>query len=323
MNATAATKQWARRVIPLLVLVACAAGANGQSADKDPIPPLYVGNRIPVLDQYGRPLRGSLDASGADRRCRVEIRVAPYPGVRAPPQTNGAPHDINPLVTSNSIGGIGLNAAQPDSGIFCMIFTERLPTNAMIFARVFNAATPAEATFYADSRPVSVSVNQSSVLLEFDPAKPLDGSDDDGDGLVNSWEQVLGTDDRPAVDYDGDGMNDWHEMLAGTDPTNHASLLSLHWVRKESPPPAVAGTGGFTNKFVRLKWQAVPGKRYQIQYALQLTPDPVTGEPREFDLVQSDPIVAGADEAEIDMYVEIPADADTRMFRVRLVPDGE
>ncbi len=305
-----------------MTLVLCAATAWGQSAAKDPVPPLYLGNIAPVMDQYGRPMRGSPEPSDVTTRCRVEIRVAPYPGVRVPPGTNGAPHPLNPLVAPDSIGGIGLNASQPDSGIFCMIFPERLSTNTMVFARVFNAPTLEESTFYADSKAVAVPLKGSSLVCEFDPAKPLDGGDDDGDGLNNSWERFLGIDDHLTADYDGDGMIDLHEMLAGTDPNNVSSLLALHWVRREVGTPPSGARGEGTNS-VRLKWQAVPGKRYQVQYSLLLNPDPVTGQPREFTLAQSEPIVAGENQTEIDMQVDVPRDVDTRMFRIRLVPDGE
>ena len=89
----------------------------------------------------------------------------------------------------------------------------------MVFGRVYNAPTPAEATFYADSKAVTLPTRaKSDLVLEFDPARPIDRRDDDGDGLENSWESLLGIDDRPTPDYDGDGMSDLHEWLAGIGP---------------------------------------------------------------------------------------------------------
>lgn len=75
----------------------------------------------------------------------------------------------------------------------------------------------------------SSSVSDSSSID--DSSKPDDSSsedtdmlDDDGDGLVNAYEKMLGTDkDNP--DTDGDGLTDWQEVVfTGTDPLKFDSV---------------------------------------------------------------------------------------------------
>ena len=218
------------------------------------------------------------------------------------------------------VGGIGMNSARSDAGLFCMVFAERLPTNEMVFARAYNAPTAAEATFYADSLPVRVSsrANESTVVLVFEAAQPMDAGDADGDGLANSWEELLGTDDRATPDYDGDGMSDLHEMLAGTSPTDSGSLLVLRAIRPDAASaPAVAGGTGA--KPVRVCWQSVPGKKYQLQYVSSLLGAqefiPVLAEDGQ------DHVTAGEGEFEIEMRVDVTEGMADGYFRVKLVQE--
>jgi hypothetical protein len=216
---------------------------------------------------------------------------------------------------------MGLNATGKDSGLFCMPVTQRPPTNVMVFARVFNAPTAAEATFYADSWAAAVpDYSQNSLVLTFREAKPLDTNDVDGDGLCNSWEELLGTDDQLTGDYDKDGMGDLHEMLAGTAPDDSTSRLAFRLVRSEESPD-VREVGEPATRVVRVKWQSVPGKTYRLEYVPQLAAiDPATGEPYAFELVEGGEVTAGPGEYEIEMLVQdVPADVVTAMFRVKLV----
>ena len=227
-------------------------------------PPLYVGNLEPVRDQYDRPLIGAAQPDAAAARSRVEIRTAPN-GIVYPPHQSGASHPNNPQLTADSIGGVGMNTAVPHCGLFAMVFPERPAAGTKIFARAFNAPTLEEASFYADSALVTLDAKATSLVLSFGPAKALDGGDDDGDGLINSWEKALGIDDRLTGDYDGDGISDYQEMLAGTAADDPGSLLAFRSIKPDTAA-APAGAGAGSTAPVRVKWQSIPGKSYQLFY---------------------------------------------------------
>lgn len=285
-------------------------GLAAATACGELMPPLYVGNLAPIRDQYGRPMRGSYLPAEAGARSRLEIRTTTI-GAILPPAASGAAHPNNPLLSTNAIGGVGLNAADPNSGLFAMVFPQRPAPGTKIFARAFNAPTLEQASFYADSALVAVPSSGSSLVLAFGPAQPLDAGDADGDGLANSWEKALGTDDRLTGDYDGDGMSDYHEMLAGTAADDASSLLAFRDIRP-APGPAPAGEGGTAVKPVRVKWQSVPGKSYQLFYIPELVGEqeyiPVGGV-----------VTAGDGQYEMELQVGVSSDAVTGAFRVKLV----
>ena len=95
------------------------------------ISPLYVGNLVPVLDQNGQPMVGSNRSADAAKRSRVEVRMAGAGSLR-PPATDGRADPDNPLVTPDSVGGIGMNTTTTHSGLFCMVFPNRLPPGTRI-----------------------------------------------------------------------------------------------------------------------------------------------------------------------------------------------
>ena len=305
----------------LLLMAFCAWGQGAQGVST----PLYVGNVVPLQDEFGRPMRGSPEAAAAALRPRIEVRQAffhPWFQVytNLEPDLHGESSPYNPLVATNVTAGMGLNAQEANSGLFCAVFPERPGSGTRIFARAFNAPNPAEATFYADSDVVEVESNETSVVFTFGPLQPLDDADDDGDGLANSWERLLGIDDRATSDYDGDGMSDLHEMLAGTAPDDATSKLAFRLVRSEESTQA-RGAGEEATRAVRVKWQSVPGKTYRLEYVPMLAAiDPATGEPYAFELVEGGEVVAGPGEYEIDLLIEnVPAEISTAVFRVKLV----
>lgn len=273
---------------------------------------LYVGNVEPVLDEFGRPMRGSPLPAEAANRCRIEIRTTTT-GVVYAPGTNGASSPYNPLLATNSVGGMGENAEVADSGLFCLSFADRPATGTRIFARIYDAPTAAEAAFYVDSALATVTSNGASLVLAFGEIRPLDAGDDDGDGLNNSWERALGTYGRPTADYDEDTMSDLHEMLAGTDPTDATSLLELRGAWSENN---VAGYDPQT-RLLHVRWPAVPGKSYQLEAAARLAADPTTGAPPEF-LPVGDVLTAGADETALDVWVDISGGDVKQLYRIRI-----
>ncbi len=279
--------------------------------------PLYVGNSVAVLDEYGRPMMGSSQVSDATNRPRLEIRTSTDDIIR-PPSVTGAPHPYNPLLTEDSVGGMGMNTSSSDSGLFCLVLSNRPSVGTKIFGRAFNAPTLEESSFYADSLMTDAPASGSSVVLSFRAAEPLDDGDDDGDGLNNSWEKAMGTDGTNGVafdDYDGDGMLDLHEMLAGTGGNDSESLLAFRTIAPDDSPEPLGGEG---SKPVRIRWQSIPGKQYQLQYVPTLLgiqnflPVPEVGDTNGI-------ITAAEGEYEIDLLVEIPEGATVGAFRVRLV----
>ena len=318
--------EWRWSVFVALVIGAVQGGLLGSAHAQDVLTtvqgisaPLYVGNLKPILGPFGRPLPG---AHAAPICSLVELRVVDSTYGLVPPHTNGMSHPKNPLLTPDSRGGIGLNTSCANNGLFCMVLPQRPGGDVQVFARAYNAPTAAEATFYADSEPVSLSqAATSELVLTFSEARPIDWGDDDNDGLANSWEKVLGTDGVATNDFDGDGMLDLHEWLAGTDPTCPNSKLVFEVVRREAQPQVMVA-GEPPTRPVRVKWQSVPGKTYQLEHVPMLAAiDPETGKPYAFKIVDGGRVTAGAGEFEIDMLVDISADTPTGIFRVKLVQE--
>ena len=269
------------------------------------VSPLYVGNTVPALDQFGRPMKGSNRSAEAANRAVVEIRVAQR-GIR-PPAANGAPHEENPLATPTSVGGMGMNTAYAnDSGLFCMVFPNRLPAGTKIFARVYNAAKVSEASFYADSSIAVVRSNATSLVLAFGAAQPLDTGDADGDGLNNSWEKALGTDGCLTADFDEDGVSDRDEFAAGTDLRDDASHFKFEAIGRD--PGAAKALAG--SQAMRVRFQAVPGQRYQVEFAGSLAGAQAFAPVGEV-------VTAEPGETQIEMEMSIPDDFSAGVFRVK------
>ena len=275
-------------------------------------PSLYIGNEVPVRDEYGHPMAGAMLSSMETNCSRIEIHVA-TDGIIHPPSITGGAHPNNPLLEEDGIGKIGQNATDANSGLFCLMFSAQPAGGAKIFGRAFNAQTTTQATFYADSALAVLPEGEATLVLSFEKAKPLDPGDDDSDGLNNSWEQELEIYDRPTADYDGDGMSDLHEMLAGTAPNDPSSKLAFRSIRPDAGP-APADAGPEWTKPVRVKWQSVPGKTYQLQYVPALL-----GE-QEF-IPVGDHVTAAAGEYEIERVVDVHENALTGTFRVKLVQE--
>ncbi len=308
-------RKWAIGAMALGLAAICSWGQGAEGIAL----PLYAGNIVPLHDEFGRPMRGSPQASAAASRPLVEVRIA-YTNRNAAgeifaPGTNGVSSPYNPMVSTNAgdVAGMGLNSAATNSGLFCLVLAKRPADKTLIFARAFNAPTAAAATFYADSVPVEVKSNETAVVLSFGAMKALNSGDADGDGLSDSWEALLGIDDRLTPDYDNDGMSDLNEMLAGTAPDDASSKLAFRTIQRERTPQ-VLEEGAEPTRPARVKWQSVPGKRYQLEYVVSLPGDQIF-------IPVGDVVTAGAGEFEIEMLVDLPEDALTGTFRVKLVQE--
>ena len=127
--------------------------------------------------------------------------------------------------------------------------------------------------------------------------------DSDGDGMPDAWESLHQLDPEEIDcdnDADKDGVSNLGEYLTDTDPRDASSALSL---------TATMLPG---NK-VRLSWKAVPGRRYEIQYAngLEYVFQPLAG--------AGLPRVATATNEHFDDT--LPAGTTrTRFYRLRLLP---
>ncbi|HMO51742.1 MAG TPA: thrombospondin type 3 repeat-containing protein [Kiritimatiellia bacterium] len=257
--------------------------------------PLHFGMAHPVVDEFGRLLPGTAAQPGA----LVQILSAEH-GV-FPPEPNGEPHPDNPVLAEVRIGMGTDFGAGPMGKAAGSITINRYQANKL-FARVFNRASTADASFYTDSPVFTNSTASYEVfrIAAISTDQPLDTGDDDGDGLINSWERSLGTDPYLA-DTDGDGISDYHEWLAGTDALDDADFLRMF----EIIPQA--------NGSLLVRWDAVSGKSYQLQQSVQ----DLTGTGDGFVNV-NDPVIATGERAET--VVTNPAPAAVQHFRVILLP---
>jgi hypothetical protein len=230
----------------------------------------------------------------------VELRTAAS-GI-LPPAPDGTPHPANPLYAADSVGGMGMNTAEPDSGLFVMVFSERPANGTKLFARAYNAPTVAQASFYVDSFVALVPAAGSTLVLTFGTALPLDAGDADGDGLVNSWEKALGTDGVATNDFDGDGLGDLDEKYAGTDLKDPNSRLAFRNI--QSGPTAT----------VRVRWQSIPGKSYQLEFVPDLLGEQVY-------VSTGGVVTAGSDQYDMEVPLAMPEETSAGSFRVKLVAE--
>lgn len=231
-------------VIAALALMACGAARGNIMA------PLAYDTASGIVDEFGNLLAGTADAPGA----RVEILSADH-GV-FPPNADGTPHPSNQVLAVSQIGvGIDPGAGALGKVSGALVINRFQATR--LFARVFNKPTREDSSFYGDSNVYTNPTAKYEVfMIELAQTdKPLDTGDDDGDGLVNSWEKSWGT-DQQNPDTDGDGMSDHHEVRSGTDPLDGASYLAMVRLKE-----------GEDDGTMEVEWDAVAGKVYQLQFA--------------------------------------------------------
>lgn len=156
-------------------------------------------------------------------------------------------------------------------------------------------------TFLSGSGQGPVVLGGVRVRLVGDPANP----DWDGDGLPNNWEIANGLDPYSAADNDGangdpdgDGFANEQEFQAGTDALDAASRLKVD----------IAPLG---DRQFRLNWQAIIGKKYQLEYSDNLI--------NFLDVTDAGfPRTAGSTAETYD--VTLSPGHSSRFYRIRLVP---
>lgn len=292
-------------VVAYLLLGLASAHAQSVSA------PLHVGTTNGLVDEFGQLLAGTDPASGDFGHPVVEgdiVQIIQTTNtVMLAPSTNGLPSGLDVVVATTRIGR-GVDPALGASGKFGASITtlNRSSAPVKLVARIFNAPTLEQSSFYVDSDIYSAPVYGAAKYDVFIPqfsdnatTQMLDSTDHDGDGLTRSWEISYGANpDDP--DTDKDGMADGHEIRAGTGVNDANSLLQMVWLTPL--PPSDMG----------ISWDSVAGKTYQVQYTTNdLAQNPVFldvagGQGTALDLTSSTVVTNGLH-------------LDAAHFRVRLV----
>lgn len=269
-----------KKVAACILAISFAVGsAMGQIA------PLHVGNTNSLTDEFGQLLQGTDPGAPSFGQIYVEgdliqiVRIDPDAGnyIVHPPGTNGLPSNpYNEIIQGGRIGH-GVDPTLGPVGKFGTAIPN-LNRSALqpikLVARVFNAPSLEQASFYQDSDVYDAANDGSGAYSVFiaqftntSTTRALDNTDHDGDGLSRSWEISYGSNaDNP--DTDGDGMADGHEVRAGTGLTDPASLLLM--VQIAAPPGSDwnedEGMFMSTPSDLILTWDAVTGKTYQIEF---------------------------------------------------------
>lgn len=235
------------------------------------IAPLHVGNTNTLVDEFGHMLQGTDPGAPSFGQAYVEgdlvqiIHIMEDGGnyIVHPPGTNGLPTNAYNQVIQGGRIGHGVDPTLGPVGKFGTAVTTLNRSGSQplqLIARVFNAPSLDQASFYQDSEPYEAANDGTGPYKVFVPqftpsatTQPLDSTDHDGDGLSRSWEISYGSDaDNP--DTDGDGMPDGPEVRAGTDLNDVNSLLMMVQIGAGDPSDVV------------LTWDAVTGKVYQVEY---------------------------------------------------------
>jgi hypothetical protein len=238
-----------RNAVLLVGSVLAAATASAQ------IVPLHIGTTNSVRNEFGQILKGTCAGAtffGYEVVSGEVVHILQANSGIFPPAVDGTPDTNNPVVAQLAVGE-GVDPSLGPVGMFGGSLAQR--PSGQIFARVFNKPNLSDASFYTDSQLFAVPTTNYDVFVpELErTTSPMDPSDNDNDGLNNSWEKSLAS-DANNPDTDGDGMADGSEFRAGTDLTNAASLLVMVELR-----PA----GGSD---LEVSWDSVAGKQYQIEY---------------------------------------------------------
>jgi len=233
----------------MVIVALLVAGIVPVWAQGPMITPVHIGATKSIYDEFGKKLRGNAEQPGD----LVQVLWASN-GVVNPPNYDGTPDPENPPVEGGqtAIGKMTpRNLSQP--GYFGLSIADPRPGDgAKIFVRVFNAKNLADASFYADSPVYTVDGNSVIEVAVGATTNPIDPRDFDGDGLHNSWEKSLGSDQNDP-DTDKDGMKDGDEFAVGSDLLDPNDLIRIC---------RVSPAGGSD---IYLTFDSEPGTNYVVQ----------------------------------------------------------
>ena len=212
--------------------------------------PLHLSTSAPLIDEFGKRLEGTHEASsdfGVPHVPGDVIQILDASQGVFPPSITGAPHPLMPVLHTVLVGA-GSSPSLDRSAQFATSLLQR--PSVPFIVRVFNAPSTDDASFYVDSETFSAANNARLFPKFVQTDRPIDDGDEDQDGLHNSWEKSLGTDPNKS-DSDGDGVSDGSEHFARTDPLDPASLLHLSEIRPDGEATV-------------LSWQSIPALTYEI-----------------------------------------------------------
>ena len=219
-------------------------------------PPLHVGTTNGLINEFDQPLRGVSPAAADFGHTPVAgeiVQILQVTSNALPPDVNGNPDPQNTLLYTGRIGD-GMDPGAGATASFGFSVPKR-PAGGQVVARVFNKDSLAGSSFYTDSQTfyVDPSFNYAFIAQFTKTSQPLDTGDNDGDGLINSWEKSLGS-DAGNPDTDGDGVGDVQEWRAGTDLNDQQSLLAMVQLHPLSAD------------LINVTWDSVTAKVYQIEF---------------------------------------------------------
>lgn len=243
--------------------------------------PLEAPKALKVFEGSAKCLPGRGGPGIDPNAARVEIRAVKNAlggGQIVPLTEDGkSDEDKNPLVVETRIGA-GVVGSQPGRFSVCVPreALEKVGTGVGdyhgFFARVYDAPTVAESSYYMDSdeafyKPAQLYTNLVFSKKDMTPIAGGEGLDTDGDGLTDQEEAVMGTDYKNP-DTDGDGVDDFWETAFGLDPLNPPMISAMTTDRSEESVDAILPDESAWH----VEWPAStnPGVRYTLEFVQDL-----------------------------------------------------
>lgn len=240
--------------------------------------PLEAPEALKVFEGSAKCLPGRGGPGIDPNAARVEIRAVKFKLGELPMRVDLTPdgksdEERNPLVLETRIG-VGVVGERPGRFSVCVPREELAKVEVVeggyagFFARVYDAPTVAQSTYYIDSEVVTNNPAQLYTNLVFAQTsmKSISGDsnlDQDHDGLTDQEEAIMGTDYKNP-DTDGDGVDDFWETAFGLDPLNPPMISAMTTDRTEASVNAILPDESAWH----VEWPAStnPGVRYTLEF---------------------------------------------------------